>query len=80
MKATIIDNKVFCRVCGNELGNTKEYKQVEYQGESYTEFIRYCSQRNCRNTGSYLLDLRVDNSIRFVADENELIEVKDERE
>lgn len=76
MRAVIKDNKLYCRLCEKELGRTKDYGQVEYNGESYTEFIRYCSDLNCRGTGSYLIDLGVDEVRRFIVDESKLKEIK----
>ena len=78
MKALIKDNNVYCPVCESELGTIKEYKQVTYNGKSYTEFICYCTKKNCWTESSYIADIRMEGTIRFVVDEKDLNELKDE--
>lgn len=80
MRAKIVKNKVCCPICGKELGNTADYKEVIVNGKSYTEFKRYCDNKQCTSkleTYSYLLDLTLEESIRFVVDEKEIKEVQE---
>ena len=77
MRAIIKDNIPYCGECSSPLGNTEDYKLVEYQGEDYVEFTRYCTKKYCTTKSSYLLTLDMDGETRTSFVESEIKEIVD---
>lgn len=63
MKAKIINNYPFCPNCKEDI-YIIDYKQVEFEGENYTEFI--CRCKKCKEIVTYLADVKMESTKRFV--------------
>lgn len=76
-KAIVIDNVVSCKQCGrSKFASPNDYKQVKYNGESWTEFTVRCL--DCDASNYYLAQLSLENTRRVAAEETNLEEIVDE--
>ena len=65
-----------CPTCGAIMGNGRDYKQVIYNGEQYTQRIVYCSDEKCSEKFVYYFKMEMDGNLRFVFD-GDIEEVKE---
>jgi hypothetical protein len=68
-----------CPFC-NELvaSGTLDYKQVERNGETYIEFLKFCSNDKCNAKLKYWAKINMDDTIRYSFDEDDIVEVKED--
>lgn len=76
MKAIIKGNKAFCPVCEEHNYRVMSYKEVTYKGKPTTEFTCRCLK--CDSRFTYLHNVMLDETERFVADDAEIEEVENE--
>lgn len=79
IKNAIISGKELLCACGCKIGNIKEHKLVEINGEMVYEFVRYCSMPKCMLLNKYFVNISVEGREVFVLD-GEFEEVKDGEE
>lgn len=77
MNAIIKDNVPYCPVCEDMvLGRlTGEYSLVEYQGEKYVKFQRFCNGK-CMKKYNYYCNITMEENKRYIFEGAK--EVKDE--
>ena len=77
MLAKIINNIPYCAKCNSVVGNGKDYRQVEKDGKQYTEFIKYCSNPKCHETGVYHVELGMEEHKRYALEDVTLYKEED---
>lgn len=69
INANVIDNKPYCKKCGNELKTeTRDLRQVRYKGESLTLFTKHCYL--CNEDCLYLADVLLEKTTRYEVKES----------
>lgn len=59
--ADIINNVAICPICHKIVtGGLDDYRQVMHDGESYTEFIKFCTTEGCFTKVRYQVEVSVD--------------------
>jgi len=65
----IIDENGLCQInciCGSPLGFIKDHDTISYEGETYTQFIKYCGKGKCSLISHYEVDISIDSRKVFV--------------
>lgn len=57
---------LYCGECGQPLGNIAEHHLVNYKGQNYLQFVRYCSQQGCRSKSHYEATILLDSRELYV--------------
>lgn len=52
--------------CGSKLGFIKDHDTIIYEGETYTQFVKYCSKGKCSLISHYEVDISIDSRKVFV--------------
>ena len=70
-----------CPFC-NEIvtSGTLDYRQVERDGETYVEFLKFCSNEKCNTKLKYWAKIQMDNTIRYSFDEDDVREIEEDIE
>ena len=76
--AVIKDGKLFCPVCNSPLGNTKDHFLVTVNGETYHQFIRYCTKQHCMEVSRYEVTITTDDRKVFVFPQDKIKRIKEE--
>ena len=71
------DGKILCK-CGQPLGFTKDHDLVFVNGESYIQFVKYCTSKMCKITSHYETLHTVDDRKVFVFDKKNIKKVTSE--
>ena len=53
-------------ICGSPLGFIKDHDTIIYEGETYTQFIKYCGKGKCSLISHYEVDISIDDRKVFV--------------
>ena len=64
--------------CGQPLGFIKDHDTIIYKGETYTQFVKYCSAKGCSNLSHYEVDISIDDRKVFVFPQNKIKKVVSE--
>lgn len=72
-KAEIIENQPHCGKCGAILGNMIDYNGAIVYDNSYTRFVRRCSNNDCRTVSIYYTDISLDKTTRLTFNESDVI-------
>ncbi len=68
-----------CPFCNEVIvSGTLDYKQVEIKGETYVEFLKFCSNDKCSTKLKYWAKIDMDSTTRYSFDEDDVIEIKEE--
>ena len=74
----IVNNNVFCPTCKNIVGHgTGDYKLINRNGNSYVQFVRFCSNPKCQEKIVYYADITLDFTTRY-SFTRDIQEVKDD--
>lgn len=79
VKGIIKDNQVYCPTCHSIVGNGCDYRQVMYEGNSYTEFTKFCSNPKCNEKIVYYADVYIEETYRYIFDKVEAIKDSGEK-
>jgi hypothetical protein len=64
--------------CGSELGFIKDHDTIIYEGETYTQFVKYCSKGKCSLISHYETLHTVDSRKVFVFPQDKIKKVVSE--
>ena len=77
--ATIVDNLPYCGKCETLLDRSAiDYKEVEYCGERYVKFIKYCPNPKCGCKNVYYAQITMDTTSRYSFSDDEIIEIEED--
>ena len=75
--ADIINNVAICPICHKIVtGGLDDYRQVEHNGETYTEFIKFCATEGCFTRVRYQAKITLEGTTRYSFHKTE--EIKEE--
>lgn len=75
LNALLTENKPHCPVCQQRDYAVKEYKEIEHQGNHYTQIIARC---NCDAIFKYCARITIEKEEYFIFDDEEIKETKKE--
>ena len=64
--------------CGSPLGFIKDHDTIIYEGETYTQFVKYCSKGKCSLISHYEVDITIDDRKVFVFPQDKIKKVTSE--
>ena len=71
------DGKLLCK-CGEPLGFTKDHDLVVVNGETYIQFVKYCSSKKCSCISHYEVIITIDDRKVFVFNKKDIKKVTSE--
>ena len=71
------DGQLLCK-CGQPLGFIKDHDSIIYEGETYTQFVKYCSAKGCSRISCYQVDITIDDRKVFVFPQDKIKKIVSE--
>ena len=71
------DGQLLCQ-CGEPLGFIKDHDSVIYEGETYTQFVKYCGNGKCNLISHYEVDHTIEDRKVFVFPQDKIKKVVSE--
>ena len=64
--------------CGSPLGFIKDHDTIIYEGETYTQFVKYCGKGKCSLISHYEVDISIDSRKVFVFPQDKIKKIVSE--
>ena len=71
------DGRLLCK-CGEPLGFIKDHDTIIYEGETYTQFVKYCSAKGCSRISCYQVLHTIEDRKVFVFPQDKIKKVVSE--
>ena len=71
------DGQLLCQ-CGSPLGFIKDHDIIIYEGETYTQFVKYCSAKGCSRISCYQVLHTIEDRKVFVFPQDKIKKVVSE--